>query len=447
MIDHLSLYVGGAGVLAVSAVAASFFVLQTRQRSEGANQMHEDATAVLPSEKLIPEALAITQAPASELFFGQTEYVPLITVTWSDSPAISRDAQEIEPGLSHKGRLNALAQTLPTVFDQMPLRSGTWMRVVVNGELERGADGLLLPFVRDSRGQVTHLARLDPGRAAALAANAAAFWQIASVIVAQKHLADISAKLSRIESKLEKVLGFLEDDRRSKITASLAYLQQVTACIKMGEVLPAVANEVEAIERDLLGVQHHILSSYKRSIQDVSKYQDAQVFGSLEAFHKLTQFLEEFQNLNEVWMLSEDVRVLNARLLVALSPSRILSRERALSIRSTSASLYAEGQIGERINLCLTEKVEHIESFFNRQKTLDARQNEIRQGIVDLAKVYADREHVLDEQLAPFEVFETALPIQLEARIENGRVVALKQLHDGVMIDAERTSNAKQTDN
>ena len=70
------------------------------------------------------------------------------------------------------------------------------MEVVVDGTLARAADGSgLLPFVRGPNGRIVEQARLFDAANLQRMVSAAALWQVASVIVAQKHLADISGRL------------------------------------------------------------------------------------------------------------------------------------------------------------------------------------------------------------------------------------------------------------
>lgn len=301
------------------------------------------------------------------------------------------------------------------------------MRVVVNGQLESSGNGLLLPFVRDNHGRITELARLDPGSVTAVA-NAAAFWQIASVIVAQKQLADISAKLSSILSRLDEIKAFLEAKRRARITGSLDYLEQLVACIRAGEIPATRMQKVEDIELDLLSVQNHILDDYHRLIEDVESYQDTEWFGSEQLFNKLGGCLSELQKLNEVWALCGRVRILNVQILSALPSSSIVVQERLRNFRVKSEALLGSGGIKDRLNVAVKAKIDKIESWFNLQPTLDARRNEIR---LRLSKVMDSYEHLrqnIDEQLRSIEIGRQRLPIQLEAKVKNGKIVVLKQL-------------------
>jgi len=385
-----------------------------------------NANAIHPSDPLLTGSLS-PGFSARELFLGPTQETPLISVSCIRSPTFGSRGRDVHASGIDTGRLNALAQILPTVLQGMSRHGSTWMRVVVNGQLESSGNGLLLPFVRDNHGRITELARLDPGSVTAVA-NAAAFWQIASVIVAQKQLADISAKLSSILSRLDEIKAFLEAKRRARITGSLDYLEQLVACIRAGEIPATRMQKVEDIELDLLSVQNHILDDYHRLIEDVESYQDTEWFGSEQLFNKLGGCLSELQKLNEVWALCGRVRILNVQILSALPSSSIVVQERLRNFRVKSEALLGSGGIKDRLNVAVKAKIDKIESWFNLQPTLDARRNEIR---LRLSKVMDSYEHLrqnIDEQLRSIEIGRQRLPIQLEAKVKNGKIVVLKQL-------------------
>jgi hypothetical protein len=66
------------------------------------------------------------------------------------------------------------------------------MEVVINGDLVRAADGHGFRAIAMGAKGVREHARLFEVKNLQNVVNAAAVWQIASVLVAQKHLADIS---------------------------------------------------------------------------------------------------------------------------------------------------------------------------------------------------------------------------------------------------------------
>jgi hypothetical protein len=426
---HFSLYLAIGVVLMLAIGTLSYLAGRTSSNRGGESRppLPHNANAILPSDPLLTESLSPAFS-TRELFLGPTPETPLIIVSCIKSPTFGSRGRDVHPTGIDAGRLNALAQILPSVLQEMSRHGSTWMRVVVNGQLESSGNGLLLPFVRDNHGRIIELARLDPGRVTAVATNAAAFWQIASVIVAQKQLADISAKLSAILSRLDEIKAFMEAERRARITGPLDYLQQLVACIKAGEIPPTATHKIEDIELELLSVQDHVLDDYRRLIEDVDSYQDTEWFGSEQMFNKLGSCLSELEKLNEVWALCGKVRILNVQILSALQSSTIALQERLRSLRAKNEALQGSGGIKDRVNVAIKAKIDKIGSIFNGQTTIDARRNEIR---LRLSKVMDSYEHLrqnIDEQLRSIENGRQRLPIQLEAKVENGKIVVLKQL-------------------
>ena len=122
------------------------------------------------------------------------------------------------------------------------------------------------------------------------------------------------------------------------------------------------------------------------------------------------------------------MRVLNVQILSALPSSKVVLRERLRSIRVKSEALHGNGGIKERVNAAIEPKIEKIESMFNRQTTIDTRRNEIRQRLSNVMDSYEHHRQNIDPQLTSLETVGQRLPIQLEAKVEHGKVVALKQL-------------------
>ena len=366
---------------------------------------------------------------AHELFFGPTPDKPLITVSCLSSPTMGSTGRNVHPADFSAERLNAFAQAVPAILQGMNQHGSTWMRVVVNGPLESDGSGLFFPFVRDNQGQIAELARLDSGKMG-MVANAAAFWQIASIIVAQKQLADISAKLSDIRSGIDKIIAFLESKRKAMVTGCLAYLQQLVECIRAGEIPMGALQMIEKIEIDILGVQEHILDDFRSWISDLESYEDRELMGSEQMFNKLRQSLSELEKLNEIWALSEKARILNTQILSGLPSSRAVVRTRLQSVRIQSEIFRGSDGIKDRAVHLMQKKINQIKSDFNRLETIEARRNEIRNGLDKVTQFHERLSKNLEEHLRKVEreIQAERAPIQLEARLERGRIVALRQV-------------------
>lgn len=99
------------------------------------------------------------------------------------------------------GRLTALIQAVPSLLVASEAHGKRLMEVVINGDLVRAADGNGSRPYAITNGRISELARLFEVEKLSDMINAAAVWQIASVVVAQKHLADISQKLDELKKR------------------------------------------------------------------------------------------------------------------------------------------------------------------------------------------------------------------------------------------------------
>ena len=121
------------------------------------------------------------------------------------------------------------AQAAPTLMIAKELANKTIMEVVIHGNLAKAADGNgLRAFSRASNGQFTEHARLYNTDSLSKIVNTAAVWQIASVVVAQKHLADINKKLENLQDGVNRISDFQQMERKSKIQAIFDSLKEKT---------------------------------------------------------------------------------------------------------------------------------------------------------------------------------------------------------------------------
>lgn len=131
----------------------------------------------------------------------------------SEHPAfeisLAADESEFElakavPGNARLGLLSRMSASLQAVPSLQQAHQGRHlMEVVINNPLANAANGShFLPFARGADGRMLEQAKLfKPGGLNSLV-NASAVRQVASVVVAQKHLADISEKLDQIKHEI-----------------------------------------------------------------------------------------------------------------------------------------------------------------------------------------------------------------------------------------------------
>lgn len=137
------------------------------------------------------------------------------------------------------------------------------MEVVIDGALVRASDGNGFRAMSMGADGIREQARLFEAGDLTNLVNAAAVWQLASVVVAQKHLADISEKLTEIKEAVTSISDFLDAERRSVIQGTYQYLSQACEVLTQGELSPAIRLELESCERELLCVSlTHMCPTY-----------------------------------------------------------------------------------------------------------------------------------------------------------------------------------------
>jgi hypothetical protein len=157
------------------------------------------------------------------LYFGKSDTESSVSISPLKAADLSGKRHAIDFSRTKLSE-NPLLQLVPAVLTAAEFGGDNYMRVLVNGPLALSLDARsFLPFVRGADGKVSELARLrDTGRLCEIV-NTAMVWQFASVIVAQKHLADISKKMDEIKQGIEEIRAFLEAERASKIRGALRY--------------------------------------------------------------------------------------------------------------------------------------------------------------------------------------------------------------------------------
>lgn len=139
------------------------------------------------------------------------------------------------------------------------------MKALGNGEAvltSTKAGGRLLPVLREAK--TGRFREIGTAKEAALkgglklATLASAAWQVATIVTAQHHLAEISARLEKIEGAVQRVESFLRDEERAKILASIKVLRDYANSLRAGsltsEETVAVIIRLEDIEALSLGI-------------------------------------------------------------------------------------------------------------------------------------------------------------------------------------------------
>jgi len=346
----------------------------------------------------------------------------IVLGTQSDKPALilrsvqasgiaASDVDKREP----IWRALAALQALPDALIAAQVHSSRLMEVLIHGDLIPAADSIgFRAFAIGDRGIVEQAKLLNPNNLTALV-DGALLWRFASIVVAQKHLADISRRLANIEKGISAIIQFQGDEQKSKIVGSLDYLRQVNGALTAGERSEGVKTMLEHIDRDMGGIQRHIEESFHRRLGEPIKG-DYRGYKSLSSgFQKKLDDLEESLKTHQ---LAGRTRV------AALSVLATYPGENALKSARSAA-------IMESVKRC-KEMVDHAESDLYSQTECWSGTNEriendaLRRGKKVLRTPQRLYEAVTGREIFPDKDDAGSLTPKLDAAKEMARAKAHK---------------------
>jgi hypothetical protein len=350
-----------AVILMVAAVVLFFRSKQHRR----------DNRTVLSAARAMQSTLEPT-ASHTQLVVGESAERPAIRFSPIESLSDYHNAKPYAESGKTLSRLGALMQAAPSLAVATEVSGKRLMEVTINGELVRAADGNgLRAFAMGERG-ITEHARLFDAKNLGNLVNAAAIWQIASVVVAQKHLADISRKLDELKGGIDKISSFLGSQRKSRVISTFEYLRQVETAIRLGELPHSARIELESCERDLLEIQNHLSSEY----QDLARQgvRSDEKFGTEVLTRNIAKRLTELDEKAAELALCVQARIA-AWYVLALYPGEPeLKAARRVSIQRSVDEL---GQFGLRVDKFMREEIGRVDAVFNTQKTLRKRRSNL----------------------------------------------------------------------
>ncbi len=361
----------------------------------------------------------------SRIVVGENPYFPVVTI----EALPSTDQYDLAKPLDSQSgtsisRLSALCQAIPSLLVAGEASGKRLMEVVINGDLVRAADGNgLRAFATASDGIKEH-ARLFDVKNLQNMINAAAVWQIASVVVAQKHLADISRKLDEIKNGVLGISMFLDNQRKSRIRATYTYLGQVHQAIQGGDLPNSVRHQLENCERDLLEIQHHLEMEYRQKVD--KKIEHTETVGTEDLTTNITNKMKALDLLAEDIALCMKTRIAAWHVLSLFPGEPQLKLARRASIQhsiETFASLAPYCEEG------MKREISTVNSFWNTEDTLTARRKSLTNKCDSTVRTLV---HMTQQGLQQVERSEQLMldsdrPTRLLLQFENGALVGTRQ--------------------
>lgn len=415
--------------LAIAAViVVGWLLVMNRRKSDPANAvetapMQQTDIAVAPgnlasAEKLVPHAIVL----------GSDAERPGVRIAPLSDAERFRKAKTLPVNSDLGTRLSAGLQAVPSLLVAEGHRGKQLMEVVIKGDLVRAADGLgMRAWAVGANNKIVEQAKLFDSNKLQAMVGAAAVWQVASVVVAQKHLADISAKLDEIREGVQDLSHFLEEERRAKVTGTYEYLATVASAISKGELSPAVRTELESCDRELVQVQHHLQSELERRCAKAVEHKEFAGTGDLEK--------ESVAKYDKLADLAKDMRLTLKTRALAWHVLSLFPGEPGLKESKLESVLRCAEEIDSRLKTIednAENDVQKFSSFWNTKETLAARKAAVQAAA---QKLMADlregtvqaKQNVQNSQVL---LLTHDQPTYLVFEVEDGRIGQLRMMEE-----------------
>lgn len=301
--------------------------------------------------------------------FGHDIHQPALTVaTIPPSESINTGAMQ-EQDITGISRLSPLLQTLPSLATSAHVASHQYMEVIINGPLASVKDGPgFRGFSLGEKGIKEHAVLLNPDKLNQLV-NAGMLLNVASAVLAQKHLADISKKLTEIVEAVREVSAFQNNARKSEIIGAIQYLQQITPVVIEEQCSPAIRQKLEDIEVQFSALQAHLLTDITAAGDKVSALKDRGLFGSSDITNKIQTQQKILDERIHEWDLAMKVRAQALHLLTHSEGNTTLVRHR----QQTIVHNYQEFEsVVNKVEPQLHQRIQGISALTEQSNTTNA---------------------------------------------------------------------------
>jgi hypothetical protein len=349
-----------------------------------------------------------------------TPVLTLAQISPSDLDAGWRKVSKDDTGIS---RLNPLLQAVPGMATAVEAGTSNYMNVIVPAGtelVESVKHGSLIGTLRKvGTNELAGAAKLDIGKLSALATSGAAL-NIASAVLAQKHLADISEKLSDIKEAIEDVAAFQKNERRSVLTGSIRYFEQIAGSVLSGELSNEVVHVIEMHETKLLEVQDHLAIDIRSQTEALQILKDEEWVRQGKYIKALDEQQAALDKLYREMLLCLRARACGWQLLSAFPGREQRKGDRLQDIRASVLTLLPQGEAAVALDQLLREKIKTVTSAADRSKIL-RNENALMNRISAQSAIVFDGLETIGTDIATHDT-----PLSMDLKIEDGVIVATR---------------------
>lgn len=374
----------------------------------------------------------IVFASDSPLIIGESSDKPMLTLSLAkvldtDSIKWQSVSDNDNTGIS---RWNSLLQAVPNLTTKAQTNKTQYVECNIPLEslsLVKGSTTTYRGFTRDSSGKFAEHVELSKPEKLTSMVNMAALYQIASVVVAQKYLADIDEKLDKIKKIVEEISDFQNNDRESKITGAIDYFEQISTPILMGKH-NSYRNQIEYHESQLLSVHNHLIKDIEKCNNDIDAIENPDSFGTEGLKKSIKVHQDKIDNLYKQLSLCIRARAYGWQLLLAAFPNEVEIIE--VRKKSIYESLVKVSKLLNNTISKMHEKIHNFSAFSNTKITLNARKLDLMKSQDILLKNVKNTSDEIRSNIRSIEAISQGNRAETKVllKIENDKVVGRSPL-------------------
>ena len=410
--------------------AANIRQIHKISKTDGRNNQFIDPTQSPGISSILTNAVIASPNSSSEATWivGASPETALITAKPLVLGKWHGQARNISDALgSGVDRLAPILQSLPGLAAAAHQQGTDYYRVVVDGALKMAADGNgFRGFVHGADGKIIEHARLFEDPRLQQLANGTALFQIASILVAQKHLADISDRLNSIDKEIKRVAAFLSEQRRSTIVGAMDYLKQVSAPLLNGNRNDAVRQKLEDIEENIGTIQVHLMSEAENLDREVRELKISSAFGTGTLTKSLQDIQTKLLDTISQWTICHRTRIASCQLVSLFDGEEPFVESRIKALNDLETEFFgAEGAVFKAEN-SIRDRTASMTSIVETEAEISARQVLLdRWHVLNLPKLVSESR---DNLLQPMTVLSKTIrePMVLAVKLNDGKVEVLE---------------------
>ncbi|EPR15856.1 hypothetical protein M527_23530 [Sphingobium indicum IP26] len=238
----------------------------------------------------------------------------------------------------------------------------------------------------------------------------------------QRRWENIERNLTETKLAVEGVSKFQKDERRTALTGSIRYFQQIAPSIMSGELAAEVLHGIERHEAELIRIQDHIAEDIKAQFVTLRSIKNEAWLSSSKFMKALDEAIAPLEALQHEMRLCLRARACGLQLLCAFPGREAGKAARRDDILGDIALYGPAGAVGREMDQIVREKAKLASSLANRMLILQ-REN----AVLSITSQYESEIRKGMRLLLPSSPDEE-VKIPIEFKVQDGAVVGYRTL-------------------